>query len=102
MNDNYEILICKYNLKKSKHFIKKPKFLPCHESICEDCILNELSESGTFFCKFCSIIHEIDEIIPNKSLQELIDNNLSNLSRIKVKEFFENEESLKSMVIVWS
>jgi hypothetical protein len=98
MNDNYEILVCKYPFKKTKHFIKKPKFLPCNESICEECI--QLNQNGIFFCKFCSNAHHLSEITANENLEEIIDNNLSNLTKIKIKDFSENKENLKSIKLL--
>ena len=94
---NDEILVCKYNLKKTKHYYKSPKLLPCHRSSCESCVLNELNLNGDFFCKFCSNIHRLDQTQQNLTLEQMIDHNLINLAATKIQELFENEETLTSM-----
>ena len=95
-----EILICKYG-KLKKHFLKKPKLLPCGYSACESCVLVEASlNEKLFYCKFCNKYHFMNQMIPNSTLEGIFTNNLNELTKIKINEYWNEASILKGKKVI--
>lgn len=100
---NYEsIVVCKYN-GKNDHLLKKPKLLPCGNTVCADCIIsNRNSNTNEFKCNYekCNQIHviqDIDLLKINLIADDAIRDNLETLSLNVFEQLKHAYDEAKSM-----
>ena len=70
---NFKQLRCLLN-EENVHFLNQPKFLPCDNSACLDCIQQSLNnETHLLNCSLCKTEHYIEDISQLKSSPSLLD-----------------------------
>ena len=56
----YESLRC-FLIKENNHFLRNPKFLPCSNLACAECINEIFSDTEEAMCPFCSEMHKFSQ-----------------------------------------
>ena len=88
MENLIDSLTCFLNLRKGRHFLYQPKYLPCcNRTGCDACIRN-LIRSDLFVCPLCNstskidIIHQINEckLKPAYEASQILENNLIDIN----------------------
>ena len=58
-NQNNSIFVCNFNPFKNSHLYYDPYIIPCGQTVCLDCIYENLDDENNLSCNFCNEKHSI-------------------------------------------
>ena len=92
-------LFCKSTIGQ-RHLLKDPKFLPCKNVICKDCILANMGTTKIFTCNFASctqlhFIEDIESLLNDTYSIELLNTSLRAFTADRVEELQNTTERIR-------
>ena len=86
MDSSNDHLICRYL--QPAHELNEVRILPCGETVCQACIFKSVDpvDELQLDCLLCKTVHKLKDIIPNKLVNNLLENKRQRSSVIVPKE----------------